>query len=240
MTHFLKQLPKRLLKRFHRTLCYTSYPVTGCHFPDDLRLVVGRDDPVCFDVGAHWGETIGEFQAIFSRPVIHSFEPAHANLSILQKHHSPPSVHVHGTALTDVDGEQSFTLYADSVLNSFLAIAPDGPQGSQRPIGTETVPMARLDTFATRHGLDRIDLLKVDTQGYEMSVLLGAGRMLEERRIGALLLEVNFSPIYTGQPAFGSLLEHLEVKGYGLVDFYQKARVGHRLSWCNALFTRLP
>jgi FkbM family methyltransferase len=239
MIHLLKLVSKSLLKRFNRTLCYSSYPITGCHFPDDLRLVVGRDDPVCFDVGAHWGETIRELRAIFPRPVIHAFEPARDNLSILQKLHGTPGLHIHGTALADMDGEKNFTLYEDSLLNSFLEIATDGPLGNSRPKGIETVVMERLDTVVTRQGLDRIDLLKIDAQGYEMPILLGGERMLSERRIGALLLEVNFSHMYDGQSSFSALLEHLGTRGYALVDFYQKARVGQRLSWCNALFTRL-
>ncbi len=240
MLSFLKRLPKRLLKRFNRTLCYTSYPITGCHFPDDLRLVVGKTAPLCFDVGAHWGETIQEFQTIFADPIIHAFEPAAANYQVVRQRHQPPRTFVHPFALAELSGEKTFTLYADTVLNSFLEVNPEGPQGAQKAVGSETVRMRTLDDFAAEHQITEIDLLKVDTQGFEMQVLQGAEKALSERRIHALLLEVNFSRIYEGQSAFSQLLDHLDARGYGLVDFYQKARVGHRLSWCNAMFVRLP
>jgi hypothetical protein len=86
---------------------------------------------------------------------------------------------------------------------------------------------------------EHINLLKIDTQGFELQVLRGAERMLSERRICALMLEVNFSMMYQVQSPFAQILEQLDARGYYLVDFYQKARIKHRLSWCNALFCRV-
>jgi len=42
------------------------------------------------------------------------------------------------------------------------------------------VPTIRLDTLFKAHGLDRVDLLKVDVEGFELEVLRGAGDALAD------------------------------------------------------------
>jgi len=57
---------------------------------------------------------------------------------------------------------------------------------------TETpVPVQTLDLEMARLGIDSIDLLKIDVEGYEGKVLRGATNLLRERRIKAILCEFN-------------------------------------------------
>lgn len=55
----------------------------------------------------------------------------------------------------------------------------------------ETVPVTTLDLLAEKHGLGRIDLLKVDVEGHEPALLAGARRLIGEQRIGAIFCEVD-------------------------------------------------
>jgi len=48
-----------------------------------------------------------------------------------------------------------------------------------------------LDEFCETNKIDFIDLLKIDTEGHEWDVLLGARRMLSERRIQFIQFEFN-------------------------------------------------
>ncbi|MHB1080823.1 MAG: FkbM family methyltransferase [Prosthecobacter sp.] len=237
----MKRITKKIFKSFNRTVCYHSYPVTGCHYPDDLKLVVGCVNPVCFDVGAHWGETIVELQTIFPNPIIHAFEPALSNLKVLRGKFDEQmlNVTIHPLALGAEKGEKTFNLFEDSCWNSFLNIDPEYDHGSERKIGTEAVKVEQLDNVLKCIGLESIDLLKIDTQGFDLEVLKGAKDAIEAKKVKNILLEVNFSKMYSGQSSFTEILAFLGDHGYALVDFYQKARIGHRISWCNALFTRL-
>lgn len=238
MSKLFSYLPKLLLKYFNRTICYCSYPITGCHFRDDLRLVIGKSDPLCFDVGAHWGETVKQFQSIFPKCIIHSFEPAAANLEVVGKFHHPPKVHVHPVALGDEEGTGDFGVYEESVLNSFLNIDELGPNSSHQKVATEKVRITRVDRFIEEHNIKEIDLLKLDTQGFELMVLRGAEKALKEGRIKVILLELNFDHLYHNQCSATEVMDYLAARSYRLVDFYQKARRGHQLSWCNGLFIR--
>lgn len=57
--------------------------------------------------------------------------------------------------------------------------------------GVELRPMAKLDTLATQLGSESIDVLKIDVEGYELKVLMGAAALLEQGRIGAIVLEAD-------------------------------------------------
>lgn len=51
------------------------------------------------------------------------------------------------------------------------------------------------DFYCAKRGIDHIDLLKLDVEGAESTVLKGFSRMLEEARIAAVQFEYNFAAI---------------------------------------------
>jgi hypothetical protein len=53
------------------------------------------------------------------------------------------------------------------------------------------VAVLTLDEETERLGIDRIDMIKIDVEGYEPKVLAGARRLLREGRIRAILCEFN-------------------------------------------------
>jgi FkbM family methyltransferase len=71
-----------------------------------------------------------------------------------------------------------------------------GPESGQSRIATEgehgvCVPIDTLDSYASRLGLQNINVLKVDVEGYEPFVFQGASNLLREGRIDAIVSEVN-------------------------------------------------
>lgn len=94
-----------------------------------------------------------------------------------------------------------------------------------------------LDDVCEERGVDSIDLLKIDVQGYELEVLRGGTRVLCNTR--SALLEVEFCPIYEGGPLFTEVLQYM-----GDLGFHLSAIVGQhrshdgRLLHADALFIR--
>jgi FkbM family methyltransferase len=87
-----------------------------------------------------------------------------------------------------------------------------------------------LDNVLSARGLDGADFLKIDTQGAELAILEGARRTLAQEAFG-VELEVNFAPLYVGQPAFGELDALLNASGFQLMDLrpaYWKRAHGSR------------
>jgi FkbM family methyltransferase len=46
-----------------------------------------------------------------------------------------------------------------------------------------------LDDFADKHHLSKIDILKIDTEGYEPLVFRGAKRLLQQHRVRLFIFE---------------------------------------------------
>ena len=57
-----------------------------------------------------------------------------------------------------------------------------------------------LDEYVKEKNISNIDILKIDTQGFEDKVLLGAQNLLKNNRIKLIQLELIFSEIYENPP----------------------------------------
>src|SRR5229473_2133012 len=102
-------------------------------------------------------------------------------------------------------------------------------------------PVDRLDDFCREHDVRTIDLLKLDCQGYEGNVLLGANEMLKRGGIRSIYTEVSFRAIYQGQALFEDICRELSSHGYRLVDLYDKSRSKDgSLLFCDAFFIWSP
>lgn len=236
-----KQIIKRLLGRFNYQIRY-AHPeiVGGVDFEKDIRLLVKNKNPICFDVGANVGQTIESMRKIFDRPRIYSFEPAVEVFSILQSKGFESSVSLHNIALGSSESRQEFINYDSSDMSSFLPLTAvdDNPFRNVAIRNKAIVEVTTLDCFVAQHEIPAIDLLKIDTQGYDLQVLMGAKKSLESGLVRNVLVELNFIPMYSLQCSPEELMEFLQKFDIQLIDFYEKVRSGHKLSWCNALFSR--
>lgn len=79
-----------------------------------------------------------------------------------------------------------------------------------------TVPIRTLDELAGSEGLGRIDLLKVDVEGYEPEVFAGAAGLLAAGRVRAILCELNAYWLARGGTT--SRAVYSELLEYGFVD----------------------
>jgi FkbM family methyltransferase len=216
--------------------------VTGYDLLRDLKQVIHKSDPLCFDVGANRGQTIQMLQQGFRLPTIHAFEPASTTYRELASQSFGARVHLHQIAFGEQTGTAEFRNYQHSELNSFLPMNRDKTENlfaEEEQVLTESVQVNTIDRFCAEQNIAFIDLLKIDTQGFELPVLRGAEIMLQKGRIGAVLLELNFSVLYEGQSDYLELLALLRTHGLRLIDFYEKERInGRELSWTTALFTQ--
>lgn len=80
-----------------------------------------------------------------------------------------------------------------------------------------TVRKARLDTVSLDHfvehgGIGPIDFIKIDVQGAELEIFQGGAGALKD--VLAIVTEVEFEPIYLGQPLFGDVSAYLRGQGF--------------------------
>jgi FkbM family methyltransferase len=219
--------------------------VNGIDPWQDLRLVIAVDRATTvFDVGAHWGESLEELAPIFPAATIHCFEPFPASFERLRRQAvSHPRTELNQCAVGAVDGEVTLHVNRGTDFNSALAPAPELEQlavqlgGDATPVEEVTVPLLSLDSYCAQRAVQRVDFLKIDTQGFDLEVLKGCEEMLSDKRVGAIFCEVLFTPHYEQQPYFEDITAFLRGRDYRLVDLYTGARADNRsLIFGNALF----
>jgi FkbM family methyltransferase len=154
-----------------------------------------REGMTVFDVGAN----VGELTLLFSRFVgasggVHAFEPTGRGFERLEavcRAASLRNVRLNRLALAEEEGSVSLHVYDDDYLSwSTRAERPLEDYGIDvKPTAVEETPATTLDLYCERGGVAGIDLLKVDVEGAEFQVLVGARRMLGERRVRCVTFE---------------------------------------------------
>jgi hypothetical protein len=82
-------------------------------------------------------------------------------------------------------------------------------------IDSERVPIAKLDTIASRYLNQKSKLfIKIDTQGFEWQVLDGASETLKQAL--GVLCELSLVPLYGGQRLWRDIVDRLETEGFML------------------------
>ena len=126
----------------------------------------------------------------------------------------------------------------------FLDAFPDADRFDT--IDNHDVDADRLDDQLRTSGVRDVDFIKVDTQGSELFVLEGAAETLDS--VIGVEAEVEFTPIYKGQPLFADVDDFLRGKGFqlfGLRPCYWKRSAGRELGgpygqiiWADALYLK--
>ncbi len=104
-----------------------------------------------------------------------------------------------------------------STLRPNHALLAQFPDASRFDVVRTAKVMARpLDQLLREHGVDRVDFVKLDTQGSELSILKESTSALASA-VG-VEVEVEFLPLYEGQPLFGEVDGFLRAQGFDLFD----------------------
>jgi hypothetical protein len=81
-----------------------------------------------------------------------------------------------------------------------------------------------------------VDILKSDTQGYDLEVFKGAEQAMHRQQIGLVYFEFIFSDMYKKLPAFDEVFRHLIDRDFALVSIYEFHHQNRLAGWCDALF----
>lgn len=206
-----------------------------------LSAFLTKGNITIFDVGANRGQSINCYREKFPNCSITSFEPNPATFSLLEKTWGD----VHGVtlnpvALTSYTGNASF--YATRVSEASSLLPPTEQiieLSSEHKYDHETinVPTMTLDHYCQSNNTPHIDILKLDTQGAELSIMEGAVKLLQEGNISVIYSEVIFAETYKGQTSLTDLMSYLEKYNYKVWDISPFLYTRNERIWAaNVLF----
>ncbi|MBL0899485.1 MAG: FkbM family methyltransferase [Reyranella sp.] len=228
------KIVKDSVLKVSRSLGYDIVPLREMRERDfalHLRELLARLDIDCvLDVGAN----VGQYHDFLRDRVLYegkivSFEPVARHVEVLRERaREDPDWHIEGCALGARDEQMEINVMVSDQFSSFLE--PDHRRVGEYselnvPKAKETVTVRTLDVvmpvLQERLGFER-PYLKLDTQGFDIEVLRGAGDSLPAVR--ALQTEASVLGIYKGMPGYIDTLRHLDGLGFDITGMYTVSR----------------
>ena len=160
-----------------------------------------KTKPVIFDVGANRGQSATFFRRLFPSAKIYCFEPSPSVFKILQKTAGENTLLIN-KGVGEV--ESNLTFFESHFSESSTFIRPNQSSTWQarkeKILGIKSedmyvetyVPVITIDNFLSYEKVDFIYWLKIDVEGFELKVLLGAINSLKQHRIQYVQLESHF------------------------------------------------
>lgn len=158
------------------------------------------DQPCFFDVGANVGNYSKMIFSLYPAARIYAFEPNPNTFNQLQTlSQKSPDICTFNTGLGATVGNIEFFCRQDNVSSSHATLYKDvlTKAHGYTDVRKLTVPIDTLDNFCQQNLIDRIDFLKIDTEGHELKVLEGAKNALNNGIVRSIQFEFNEMNIYS-------------------------------------------
>lgn len=143
---------------------------------------------VIFDVGANIGQYASACKRHVPSAEVYSFEPSKKTFEILKNKSKDLLVKAYNIGFGEKKGTK--TLFSDQDSSGLASLYKRDLE--YRKINfekKETVKIETIDEFCEKNIIEKIDLLKIDVEGSELSVLNGAKKMLRNRKIKQIQFE---------------------------------------------------
>lgn len=166
-----------------------------------------------YDIGASNGYWSARLKAVVPSARFDLFEPlaspqyAEMLAKVLQRH---PDFLMHRVALGAENEELLLNIYDIHEGNSLIDSNWEGVKDKQ------PVTVRKLDEYAAEQHLPRPDIVKMDTQGFELNILRGGEKVCCSAK--ALMLETWLYRGYGKEtPVLSEIIEWFDVRGFAMV-----------------------
>ena len=203
----------------------------GTDYAVDLVEKINLKPKVIFDIGANIGQTVDFYRDIYPNSKIYTFEPVPSTFNELQKHCSGKAdVFPFNIAFGESAESRKIKVIknSNSVTNSINDAFQSNLESSDQGFDEVEIRIETLDDFVSREGINQIDLLKIDTEGFEVPVLNGAKKLLSSGKVSAIICEAGFIKSNTRNTYFGDINEILDGYDYALFGIYEMGHLGFK------------
>ena len=218
------------MKLVHKILHFSRRFTEQDELSKVLNVLGLKNNLMIFDVGAHKGQTSSHLCKSFPHSIIHAFEPSPYLFAEIEKNLSKrKNIIYHNFALGKTN-EKAFLTRPDSDLCGQVVKAQEH--------NSTSISVHRLDEFCLDENISAIDLLKIDVEGNELSVLKGASGMIDRNTIRAILLECDFNKDDKQHSYFFDIFDFLSKKNFCFHGLFDVVRYSpsYGIGFCNALF----
>ena len=191
-----------------------------------------KHNNIIIDVGSNQGQSVEEYLKIYTNYKIHCFEPLNNLYEDLKKKYGhDKNIFLNNYALGEENKESKFLKYYNDVNSSFNKPIQDSNWEKKKKkkfniknlIEEELkVKVLKLDEYIKINNIEFIDLLKIDTQGYEDKVLIGSREILESNKVNFIQIEFIMGNQYQNRLNIIDYENHLIKNNFRLYGISQK------------------
>jgi len=231
---FFKALRLLRVRRYRDTL------LVGVGAAIELRpMLQNLSVGTFFDVGANKGQFSLVARETHPHAMIHAFEPLPQPAGLYERVFAGDrKVSLSVCALGEQVEELTINVSRHDDSSSILPISSLQTQlypGTQKS-GEQRIKVCRGDDVLGMLEVVAPVMLKIDVQGYEMSVLKGFSQSLD--KIEYILTEVSFAELYEGQQLAHEIVSWLAARGFVLTGMYNLSVINGVAVQADALFKR--
>ena len=162
------------------------------------RLLGPTKGGVFFDVGANHGAYARRLRALVPAAQIYAFEPHPRTFATLKAMTELDGAILINRALSDQSGDMMLYDLGGHDGSTQASLSRKAVELFSPTVVEHRVACTTIDIFMKEQGVERIDLLKIDTEGFDLAVLKGAQDALSAGRIGTIQFEFIPANIMTG------------------------------------------
>ncbi|MFN7045870.1 MAG: FkbM family methyltransferase [Flavobacterium sp.] len=171
-----------------------------------LRFVQPND--VVLDIGVNIGFYLLNFAKKANQGKVYGFEPNPTVFEFAKKN----------CELNELQHVKLNNIGLGHVASSFQMAQINDNLGmnkivSESTSGSFTVQVQRLDDFVNQENIAKVDVMKIDVEGFEMNVLLGAEEVIEKHK-PFLFIEIDEANLNGNKASFQMMSAWLVNKGY--------------------------
>jgi FkbM family methyltransferase len=171
---------------------------------------------VLIDVGVQGRENI-RWRPLGDHLVVHGFDPIEeVTEPLIEENRGRSNRHYHCMALGDADGERAFYFNSANPTASSMYRQGSGRFDVETAEQVRMVPMRRLDSLLAECVIPEADFIKIEVEGFEKDVLLGARQLLRTGVLG-LQTETNFAVSSSYPKGHSATLAELALENHLLV-----------------------
>lgn len=213
----------------------------GCIDSMELLELINKENTQVkhvFDIGANIGTWTLLAKAIFPDASVHAFEPLKVHtdkFTQITQGLDKISLHTFCLGSENMDSILNVSSFSDS--SSLLDATPlELEEFGIKKSGEEQVNVKRIDGLIEDGSIPAADIVKLDVQGYELEVLKGFGKYIND--VSYIIAEVSFREYYHNQPLFLEIANFLKQYNFDVYALGHGTPTGKPLGQIDVLFKK--
>ena len=195
-----------------------------------LKQIMKKNNQYIFDVGAHRGETVKLMYNNFDVKNIFAFEPLSENFKFLKKNTSlifkrKKNINYYNFALGEKKEKKYIREMQETSSSTFNRIDKNTKyykrknlflalNSKKKPYKKKKVSIEKAEDIILKLKIKRLDLLKIDTEGYEYNVIKGFGNKINI--VDIILFEHHYDLMIKKDYKFFDIHNYLKSKNFKL------------------------